>query len=66
MKQPVVFSPSLGPAGPRRSVDSGPVLSLNSKHLAGGYHVPGAVLIRADAMVTETAKVLALTELTPS
>lgn len=66
MKQPVVLSSSLRPAGPRRSVDSGLVLSLNDKYLASGYHAPGAVLIRAEAMVTTTDKVLALTKLSPS
>lgn len=45
MKQPVVLSSSLGPAGPR-SVDSGLVLSLHNKYLARGYRALGTVLIR--------------------
>lgn len=67
MKQPVVLSSSLRPAGPRkRSVDSSLILSLNSKYLASGYRAPRAVLIRTDAMVTKTDKVPALTQLSPS
>lgn len=50
MKQPVVLSSSLGPAGPRRSVGSGLVpithWSLNNKCLARGYRALGTVLIR--------------------
>lgn len=37
---------SLGPAGPRRSVDPGLVLSLNNKYLARGYHALGPMPIR--------------------
>lgn len=55
------FSHPLRLAGPRkRSVDSSVVLSLNGQYSASGYHVPGAVLIRTDAVVTKTDKVLAL------
>lgn len=61
MKQPVVLSSSLGPAGPRkRSVDSSVVLSLNGQYSLSSYHVPGAMLVRTDAVVTKTDKVLAL------
>lgn len=61
MKQPVVLSSSLGPAGPRkRGVDSSVVLSLNGQYSVSGYHIAGAVLVRTDAVVTKTDKVLAL------
>lgn len=67
MKQPVVLSSSLRPAGPRkRSVDSTLVLSLNSKNLASGYCAPCAVLTRTEATVTKTDKVPALMQLSPS